>query len=99
GVPLFRRLNRQILLTDAGQICLAGLRDGFDRLEAAVAKVRSRSFEGPLTISAAQSFAGKWLVPRLERFRPAPPEIDVRPDAKPNPTGFWRDHIGIAICH
>ncbi len=34
GVPLFRRLNRAILLTDAGQSCLKGLRDGFDRLAA-----------------------------------------------------------------
>ena len=25
GVPLFRRLNRQVLLTDAGQACLKGL--------------------------------------------------------------------------
>src|SRR5579883_3511841 len=28
GVKLFRRLNREVQLTDAGQACLPGLRDG-----------------------------------------------------------------------
>jgi LysR family transcriptional regulator, glycine cleavage system transcriptional activator len=97
GVPLFRRLNRQILLTDAGQISLKGLRDGFDRLALTVETVSRQSSEGPLTVSAAQSFAGKWLVPRLERFRRAHPEIDVRIDANPNLTDFKRDNIDIAI--
>src|SRR5215467_15059877 len=55
GVPLFRRLNRQILLTDAGQTCFKGLRDGFDRLAATIEKVRARSIGGPITITAATS--------------------------------------------
>jgi len=97
GVPLFRRLNRQVLLTDEGQVCLHGLRDGFDRLLATVERVRRRSSEGPLTVSAAQSFAGKWLVPRLERFRRAHPDIDVRIDANPGLTDFARDNIDIAV--
>ena len=36
GVKLFRRMNRALLLTDAGQACLPGLRDGFERLAEAV---------------------------------------------------------------
>ena len=67
GVPLFRRLNRQVLLTDAGQTCFKGLRDGFDRLAATVEKLRGPAAEVRLTVSAAPSFAGKWLLPRLER--------------------------------
>lgn len=97
GVPLFRRLNRRLLLTDEGQVCLQGLRDGFDRLLTTVEKVRRRSSEGPLTVSATPSFAGKWLVPRLERFRRAHPEIDVRIDANPNLSDFARDNIDIGI--
>jgi len=97
GVPLFRRLNRQVLLTDAGQACLKGLRDGFDRLAATVEKVRNRSSEGPLTVSAAPSFAGKWLVPRLDRFRRAHPDIDVRIDANPGLTDFERQNVDIGI--
>jgi LysR family transcriptional regulator, glycine cleavage system transcriptional activator len=97
GVPLFRRLNRQVLLTDGGQICLAGLRDGFDRLAATVEKVRGRAGEAPLTVSAAPSFAGKWLLPRLERFRRAHPDIEVRIDANPRLSDFERDNVDIGI--
>ena len=97
GVPLFRRLNRQVLLTDAGQACLKGLRDGFDRLAATVEKVRTGASEGPLTVSAAPSFAGKWLVPRLDRFRRAHPDIDVRIDANPGLTDFERQSVDIGI--
>ena len=88
GVPLFRRLNRQVLLTDAGQTCFKGLRDGFDRLATTVEKVRGRAGEAPLTVSAAPSFAGKWLLPRLERFRSAHPDIEVRIDANPRLIGL-----------
>ncbi len=97
GLPLFRRLNRQVLLTDAGQTCFKGLRDGFDRLAATVAKVRAGAGDGPLTVSTAPSIASKWLVPRLDRFRRAHPDIDVRIDAKPALTDFARDNVDIAI--
>ena len=97
GVPLFRRLNRQVLLTDAGQTCLRGLRDGLDRLAATVAKVRGRAGEAPLTVSAAPSFAGKWLLPRLEGFRSAHPDIEVRIDANPRLSDFDRDNVDIGI--
>jgi LysR family glycine cleavage system transcriptional activator len=97
GVPLFRRLNRQVLLTDSGQACLRGLRDAFDRLAATVDKVRARASQGPLTVSAAPSFAGKWLVPRLDRFRRAHPEIDVRIDANPGLTDFERQNVDIGV--
>ena len=81
GVQLFRRLNRQILLTDAGQTCLKGLREGFDRLADTVAKVQVGTSGGPLTVTVAPSFASKWLVPRLDRFRRQHPDIDLRIDA------------------
>jgi len=96
-VPLFRRLNRQILLTEAGQTCFKGLRDGLDRLAATVEKVRGRAQDAPLTVSAAPSFAGKWLLPRLERFRSAHPEIEVRIDANARLSDFERDNVDIGI--
>jgi LysR family glycine cleavage system transcriptional activator len=97
GVQLFRRLNRQILLTDAGQTCLKGLREGFDRLADTVAKVQVGTSGGPLTVTVAPSFASKWLVPRLDRFRRQHPDIDLRIDASTGLADFARDGIDIAI--
>lgn len=97
GVLLFRRLSRGLLLTDAGQLFLPDLRDGFARLDKAVERVRQSDARGPLTISVAPAFAVKWLVPRLERFGAANPDIDVRISASLTVADFQRESFDAAI--
>lgn len=97
GLLLFRRLNKMILLTDEGQALLPGLRAGFEQLAAAVANARSCSLRRVLTVSTAPTFASKWLVPRLERFRRLHPEIDVRIDANDRLVDFTRDDVDLGI--
>lgn len=82
GIQLFRRLNRGIELTPAARAALPQLSAGFDALAQAVATLRPKAETGQLTISAAPSFATRWLVPRLHRFFSAHPEIDVRVSAR-----------------
>ena len=48
GVALFRRRNRALLLTDAGQACLPGLRQGFEHLSEAVDAARGQIANRPL---------------------------------------------------
>ncbi len=97
GTPLFRRLTRALLLTDAGQAALPGLSEGFDRLAEAAAQLSARDGEGLLTISVAPSFGAKWLVPRLERFRAAHPEIDVRIDANDRVIDMAREAVDVGL--
>lgn len=97
GVPLFRRLTRALLLTDAGQAALPPLRAAFEQIEEAVALARAPARTGILTVSAAPSIAAQWLVPRLDRFRSRHPEIDVRIDATMQMVDFARDGIDLAI--
>ncbi len=82
GVPLFLRLSRGLELTDAARACLPKLREGFDNLAQAVERLRTYKGGGMLTVSAAPSFAARWLMPRLHRFFEAHPEIDVRVSAR-----------------
>ncbi len=96
-VPLFRRLTRTVLLTDAGQACLPALQDGFDRLAEAVAILRSVERNRVLTVSVPPSFARRWLLPRIERFTEAHPEFDVRISANLALVDFRADHIDLAI--
>jgi len=81
-VELFHRYNRALELTDAARACLPKLREGFDCLAKAVEVLRSQKGTGMLTVSAAPSFAARWLMPRLHRFFQAHPEIDVRVSAR-----------------
>ena len=96
-VPLFRRLNRGLVLTDAGGAYLKELEDILDRLEQATERLRASEATGILTVSTSTSFASKWLVPRLQRFRERRPDIDVRIDADDSLTDFRRDNVDIAI--
>jgi LysR family transcriptional regulator, glycine cleavage system transcriptional activator len=82
GVQLFRRYNRALELTDVARMALPKLGEGFDCLAQAVAHMRSQQGGGSLTVSAAPSFASRWLMPRLHRFIAAHPEIDVRISAR-----------------
>jgi LysR family glycine cleavage system transcriptional activator len=81
-VQLFHRYNRALELTDAARACLPKLREGFDCLAQAVERLRTHTSGGMLTVSAAPSFAARWLMPRLHRFIAAHHEIDVRVSAR-----------------
>ena len=78
GMALFKRQNRALLLTDAGQAYLPPLREAFDRIQDATARLQARDRSGALTVSTFTSFAAKWLVPKLGRFAAAHPDIEVR---------------------
>src|SRR3546814_9270688 len=76
GLTLFRLLNRRMVLTEAGQLYQPVLRDSFDAIAGATARLRREQYSGPLHISVLPSLAAKWLLPRISRFRDRHPEID-----------------------
>lgn len=82
GVQLFHRYNRALELTDVAKAALPKLGEGFECLAQAVALLRRHQGGGSLTVSAAPSFASRWLMPRLHRFIAAHPEIDVHISAR-----------------
>lgn len=97
SVILFRRMNRALLLTDAGQSYLPPLREAFDRMATATERLRAHDDRRTLTITTLPSIAAKWLVPRLGRFREAHPDIDLRLDASLHLTDFARENVDAAL--
>jgi LysR family glycine cleavage system transcriptional activator len=97
GVTLFRRTKRTLLLTDEAQAVLPGIRDGFERLLGAVEQLGEVGKTGVLTVSLAPSFAVKWLLPRLDRFQAAHPDIDVRVAASNELVDFSLGDVDLAI--
>ena len=78
-IELFRRLTRALELTPEGVAMLPKVREGLGNLAAAMALVRKPVVtNSPLTVSAPPSFSTRWLLPRLQRFAKAHPEIDLR---------------------
>ncbi|MFN3987272.1 MAG: transcriptional regulator GcvA [Rhodocyclaceae bacterium] len=78
GLPLFRRLNRRLLLTDPGQAYALQVREALDILREATARVTLDAGGNDLTMSVTPSFAHKWLMPRLGRFSDRHPGIVLR---------------------
>jgi LysR family transcriptional regulator, glycine cleavage system transcriptional activator len=97
GLPVFERNGRGLALTDAGAAGLRELRQGFASLAAAMDAIESLGEAGVLSVSVAPSFASKWLLPRLESFQAAYPEIDVHVSASMQLADFSKDGVDIAI--
>jgi len=97
GVPLFRRLNRAVELTEAGQALQPGVADGFENLRQAVRAVAKLQNEAELTITAGPAFTAKWLAPRFFRFASAHPEVELRFVATLRALDFWKDGVDAAI--
>jgi LysR family glycine cleavage system transcriptional activator len=97
GVQLFRRLPRGLLLTEEAQRYLPAVRDAFDLIAAATDRLVTVSASGTLTVSVLPSFASKWLVPRLGRFRVACPDIDLRISTSSHLVDFSREDVDVGI--
>jgi LysR family glycine cleavage system transcriptional activator len=76
---------------------LPGLTQGFDSILDAVARISVRAADRPLTVSVTPSFASKWLVPRLEKFNTAHPDIDVRIAASMALVDFASEDVDCSI--
>lgn len=97
GQPLFRRYNRRLVLTEAGQRYLPDLSDAFDALDQATQRLQRHRESGQVRITVLPSLAAKWLMPRLPRFREKHPDIDILISASDQMVDLAREdfHMGL----
>jgi LysR family transcriptional regulator, glycine cleavage system transcriptional activator len=97
GQPLFRRKNRNLYLTEAGQAYAGPLGMAFDEIDTATSRLNALDSSGTLTVSVLPSIAAKWLVPRMRGFREKYPEIDVRLSPSTHLTDFSREAVDVVL--
>jgi DNA-binding transcriptional LysR family regulator len=97
GLKLFRRLTREIRLTEEGHVLAPALRDGFERLDRAVERVLAAPTRTVLTVSTITTVAMSWLVPRLPNFQARHPQIEVRISTSQRVVDFAREDFDCAI--
>jgi len=97
GLKLFHRETRAVSLTEAGHVLYPGLRDGFQSLQGAVARLERIADERVLVVSVGPGFTSKWLAPRLYRFMEAHPDVDARISANLTFSNFAADGVDLAI--
>jgi LysR family glycine cleavage system transcriptional activator len=96
GVQLMIRATRSIRLTPVGASLAAEIRDVLEHLAAATSAATGQA-SGTVNVSTIDSFAARWLMPRLSRFRRRHGDIDVRVATSERLADFVGDGIDIAI--
>lgn len=77
GFPLFERLNRGVRLTERGRVFADRVNSLFSGLEDACDQLRESGTNRRLSVSCEPTLAMRWLMPRLEDFHRAAPDVDV----------------------
>ncbi len=98
GAPLFRRTGRNVVATSTLASATADLAQGFEHLAAAGQILRSSVRRSRVvSISAPPSFAAKWLLARLDRFRATNPDTDLWISADMSLIDFGSSDIDVAV--
>ncbi|WP_332303316.1 LysR substrate-binding domain-containing protein [Rhizobium sp. GR12] len=78
GVTLFERVGNRVRLLPHGERYAAQVRESLDRLERDSQYLMGQPSDGAsLDIATIPTFATRWLIPRLARFREMHPNITV----------------------
>lgn len=82
GYRLFHRLTRKLVLTEEGKQLVGVVRSALTLISDRVEGLQVDDTNRILKISVPPSFAMKWLIPRLGKFKTAFPEIVLEIDAE-----------------
>jgi LysR family glycine cleavage system transcriptional activator len=98
GLVLFTRTSRSIRPTKAGELVLEAAAEALDVLGRAVARARkTERGASQLRVSADAQFAAKWLMRRVESFREAHPDIELRFDISSDLRDFEQDDVDVGV--
>lgn len=95
-VPLFARDGNNLALTAAGKRYLPQVQQAFELLVEATRQLGAADVE-TIRINVPPTFAVKWLVPRLPRFRERYPGVDLKISTSADLVDFARSDIDVAI--
>lgn len=99
GFPLFRRHGRRIVLNPAGVSLLQGVEHAMAHLDEAVQRAMAAhgSLELTLRLTTLPSFAQRWLMPRIGRWRERHPDIALELNTSAQVIDLQREGFHAAI--
>jgi LysR family glycine cleavage system transcriptional activator len=81
GTALFCRLPGRVELNEKGELYFPVIQDALDRIALTTDLIREKQTKTSLTVQVYVTVAVRWLIPRLQTFKEASPEIAVSLDA------------------
>lgn len=98
GLRLFERTGHGLVLTEAGSVYADKIRSKLQDIETATLELLAyRGQGGELTIACLPTLGARWLVPRLNRFTAAHPEILIHIITRIKPFDFQSEDIDAAF--
>ncbi len=97
GMPLFLRHTRAVELTGAGGRLLRAVASSLYSIDTTVRQIRQDAGRRTVSVSTWASFASLWLIPRLEAFQRAHPDIDIRIDATDTSVDLETSDVDLAL--
>jgi DNA-binding transcriptional LysR family regulator len=95
GTPLFRRANRSLQLTDAGQELLHAVDEALSIVDAVAERITGTT--KVFTVTTTVPLASLWLGPRLARFTRQSPTCHLRLLASNDVLDLEREPVDVAI--
>jgi LysR family transcriptional regulator, glycine cleavage system transcriptional activator len=81
GAALFSRGTRHVELTPDGILLLRSVAPLLQRMDASVRQIRQARGRKVVNLNTFASFASMWLIPQMQAFQRAHPDIDIRVSA------------------
>lgn len=97
GLALFRRLNREIRLTEAGEDYYNTVRRAFDQVAQVSLRVGRAQQSEELRLSSVPHFAASWIIPNLEELLNRRPGLRVYVESSIRNADFARDAVDAAV--
>ncbi|MGA0543744.1 LysR substrate-binding domain-containing protein [Brevundimonas sp. VNH65] len=96
GLTLFRRLPREVALTEPGEQLARAATEAMQLLRRALTDLRDAD-DGVLSITSLATLASQWLAPRLGAFQVANAGLAVRVDTSSQLLDLERENFDIGI--
>jgi len=98
GFPLFRRVGRRVVLSEAGRRFADALGGDLQRLRQTLYQAIAAGDERrALRVASLPTFASRWLIPRLGVFEAENPDVVVSIGTRLEPFDFAREPFDVAI--
>ncbi|TFV90223.1 transcriptional regulator GcvA [Oxalobacteraceae bacterium OM1] len=97
GVALFERQGRQMALTNEGRLLFRRIQPALRQIGRAVSDASVQKRAPAVTVTTLQSFANRWLLPRIARFQKLQPEVAVHIQGSMDLKDLERAEADVAI--
>jgi len=97
GIALFVRDSKGLALTAAAKAYLPGVQEAFRQLAFATHQLQRERSIPALKMNLPPTFAVKWLIPRMDRFMQAHPDIDLKISTFKHMVDFSREDFDMAM--